>query len=136
MVGVPDGVGWAGALQDVVVGLAPGALPAGRRAELTGRAGVDAVPLRADLVAPALLVARAAGLAGPVDANGAVGALAGAAADPLAGAVLAHLVVEAVRLGVGTAPGAESVEADAARTARRVPYAGLGLRTATLEVFV
>ena len=44
--------------------------------------------------------------------------------------------MEAVRLGVGTAPGAESVEADAARTARRVPYAGLGLRTATLEVFV
>ena len=67
MVGVPDGVGWAGALQDVVGGLAPGALPAGPRAELTGRAGVDAVALGAHLAAPALLVARAAGLAGPVE---------------------------------------------------------------------
>ena len=70
MVWVPDGVGRAGALQDVVGGLAPGALPAGgARAQLAGRAGVNAVALGAHLAAPALLVARAAGLAGPGESN-------------------------------------------------------------------
>ena len=68
-VGGPDGVGGAGALQDVVAGLALGALSAGRRAQ-AGRARVEAGPLGADLVAAALLVARAAGLAGPVDNDG------------------------------------------------------------------
>ena len=72
----------------------------------------------------------------PVDADGAVGALGGAAADPLAGAVLAaDLVVQAVRLRAEALPRAEPAEAGPARPgAGRVRRAGLGLRAAALCV--
>ena len=54
----------------IIIYFSPGALPAGgARAELSGRAGVDAAALGAHLAAPALLVARAAGLAGPVESS-------------------------------------------------------------------
>jgi hypothetical protein len=69
------------------------------------------------LGALALRVCGAPTDAGPVEANHALPAVGGAAADPLAHPVSAHFTLQTVGLGVEALGGAGTTDAEAAGTA-------------------